>query len=169
MRKAARVAVEKTAYHFDREFDYRIPDLLTERAVPGCRVMVPFGTSNTKRLGLILGLVDEEETKELKPLAAVLDQAPLLSDEGIRLVFWLKQRYFCTLFEAAKLLLPAGIQFRLRTGYRCAPDRHGSGSTSAQTSPQCSGARACGTARQKAAVALRSASFSGRDGGERAD
>ena len=126
MRKAARVAVEKTAYHFDREFDYRIPDLLTERAVPGCRVMVPFGTSNTKRLGLILGLVDEEETKELKPLAAVLDQAPLLSDEGIRLVFWLKQRYFCTLFEAAKLLLPAGIQFRLRTGYRCAPDRNGS-------------------------------------------
>ena len=123
MRKAARIAVEKTAYHFDREFDYRIPDSLAGRALPGCRVLVPFGASNAKRLGMILALVDEEETKELKPLAAVLDQAPLLSDEGIRLLYWLKGRCFCTLFEAAKLLLPAGIQFRLRTGYCCEPGR----------------------------------------------
>ena len=119
MRKAVSVAVEKAAYHFDREFDYLVPDDLSAEALPGCRVLVPFGSANARRLGMILGIRDADETKELKPLAAVLDKAPLLSDEGIRLVFWLKQRYFCTLFEAARLLLPAGMHLRLRTGYRC--------------------------------------------------
>lgn len=123
MRKAARVAVEKTAYHFDREFDYCIPDGLLETAVPGCRVLVPFGNANARRLGIILDLVDVEENKELKAIAAVLDQAPLLSDEGIRLLFWLKQRYFCTLFDAVRLLLPAGMHLRLHTGYRCHPQK----------------------------------------------
>ena len=123
MRKAARVAVEKTAYHFDREFDYCVPNGLLEAAVPGCRVLVPFGNANARRLGIILELVDVEENKELKAIAAVLDQAPLLSDEGIRLLFWLKQRYFCTLFDAVRLLLPAGMHLRLHTGYRCHPQK----------------------------------------------
>ena len=126
MRKAARVAVEKTAYHFDREFDYCVPNGLLEAAVPGCRVLVPFGNANARRLGIILELVDVEENKELKAIAAVLDQAPLLSDEGIRLLFWLKQRYFCTLFDAVRLLLPAGMHLRLHTGYRCHPQKESS-------------------------------------------
>lgn len=123
MRKAARVAVEKTAYHFDREFDYCVPNGLLEAAVPGCRVLVPFGNANARRLGIILELVDVEENKELKAIAAVLDQAPLLSDEGIHLLCWLKQRYFCTLFDAVRLLLPAGMHLRLHTGYRCHPQK----------------------------------------------
>lgn len=126
MRKAARVAVEKTAYHFDREFDYCVPNGLLEAAVPGCRVLVPFGNANARRLGIILELVEVEENKELKAIAAVLDQAPLLSDEGIRLLFWLKQRYFCTLFDAVRLLLPAGMHLRLHTGYRCHPQKESS-------------------------------------------
>lgn len=125
MGKAARIAVEKTAYHFDREFDYQIPDFLREKALPGCRVLVPFGTANAKRLGIILALVEADESKELKSVAAVLDQAPLLSDEGLLLVPWLKQRYFCTLFDAVRLLLPTGMHLRLRTGYRANPSWEG--------------------------------------------
>ena len=46
MRKAVSVAVEKAAYHFDREFDYLVPDDLSAEALPGCRVLVPFGSAN---------------------------------------------------------------------------------------------------------------------------
>ena len=120
MEIAARVAVEKTAFRFDRAFDYSIPESLRRQARPGCRVLIPFGTSNARRIGMILELVELEEEKSLKPIAAVLDQAPLLSDEDLLLVTWMKQRYFCTLFEAVKLLLPVGMNLHLRIGYQCA-------------------------------------------------
>ena len=120
MEIAARVAVEKTAFRFDRAFDYSIPESLRRQARPGCRVLIPFGTSNARRIGMILELVELEEEKSLKHIAAVLDQAPLLSDEDLLLVTWMKQRYFCTLFEAVKLLLPVGMNLHLRIGYQCA-------------------------------------------------
>ena len=56
-------------------------------------------------------------------MVAVLDEAPLLTNEAIQLVFWLKDRYFCTLFEAVKLLLPAGIHYRMKTEYALAKGR----------------------------------------------
>lgn len=114
----ARVAVENTAYHFDKAFDYLVPQELAQAARPGCRVLVPFGAANSRRLGMILEISQENETDNpIKEMVAVLDQAPLLSREGILLVPWLKERTFCTLFEAVKLLLPAGINLKLKTEY----------------------------------------------------
>ncbi len=115
----AKIAVEKTVYHFDKAFDYVIPEDLLKTAKPGCRVMVPFGNSNTKRLGLILSTVNqnEKEKSKLKQITAVLDKLPLLSNEALNLVVWLKEHYFCTLFEASKLLLPTGINLEIKTEY----------------------------------------------------
>ena len=120
----ARVAVENTAYHFDKAFDYLIPEELLEQAKPGCRVLVPFGVGNAQRLAMILEVSPEKETQNTtKQVVAVLDEAPLLTNEAIQLVFWLKDRYFCTLFEAVKLLLPAGIHYRMKTEYALAKGR----------------------------------------------
>ena len=120
----ARVAVENTAYHFDKAFDYLIPEELLEQAKPGCRVLVPFGAGNAQRLAMILEVSPEKETQNTtKQVVAVLDEAPLLTNEAIQLVFWLKDRYFCTLFEAVKLLLPAGIHYRMKTEYALAKGR----------------------------------------------
>ena len=116
----AKVAVEKTVYHFDKAFDYCIPKELSANAKPGCRVMVPFGGANSKRQGIILALAVQKETDCLKPILAVLDKAPLLSNEGLRLVPWLKEHYFCTLFDAVKLLLPTGMNLKIRTEYSLA-------------------------------------------------
>ena len=114
----ARVAVENTAYHFDRTFDYLVPEALLEQAKPGCRALVPFGAGNSQRLAMILEISPEKKTQnEMKQVVAVLDEAPLLTSEAISLVYWLKDRCFCTLFEAVKLLLPEGINVRLKTEY----------------------------------------------------
>ena len=113
----ARIAVEKTLYRFDKAFDYSIPMEYEESAWPGCRVLVPFGTSNSKRMGMILERLETEPDESAKEIEAVLDPAPLLTQEMLFLVSWIKGRYFCTLFDAVKLLLPSGINYQLRFSY----------------------------------------------------
>ena len=116
----ALVAVEGLVYHFDAPYSYKIPVELEADALPGCRVMVPFGNSNRKKQGLILSVkpIFEADNKEkLKSITAVLDKKPLLDEELISLVTWLKDNTFCTLFEAAKSMLPAGIGLNYVVSY----------------------------------------------------
>lgn len=112
---AVGVAVENTAFHFDKEFTYLLPTGM--QAEVGSRVMVPFGNGNRKRQGMVLSLQPCEQPELLKPVTAVLDKMPLLTAEQILLVRWLKERYFCSFFDAVKLLLPAGINFKISTQY----------------------------------------------------
>ncbi len=115
-----KVAVENTVYHFDKAFDYLVPDEFAGTAMPGCRVLVPFGSANGRRQGMILELAQQSDTDKIKPVLAVLDKAPLLSNEALQLVNWLKEHYFCTLFDAVKLLLPTGINLKIKTEYSLA-------------------------------------------------
>lgn len=108
----ALVAVEGLVYHFDAPYSYKIPYELEETALAGCRVMVPFGNGNRKKQGLILSvkpLLEADCNVKLKSISAVLDETPLFTDEMLKLVTWLKENTFCTLFEAARAMLPAGI------------------------------------------------------------
>lgn len=116
---AAKVVVENTVYHFDKPFDYKIPDSLLSTARVGCRVLVPFGRANAKRQGIILERVQMEDGKnhKLKSIATVLDSEPLLSQEALRMIPWVSEHTFCTLYEAARLFLPAGILFQVSTEY----------------------------------------------------
>lgn len=115
--KIAKIAVENTAYSFDKEYDYMIPEIFSESALPGCRVTVSFGRGNTRRTGLITAVCKESKSTKLKCIEAVLDEAPLLNDEMLSLVYWLRERTFCTLFDAAKALLPTGINFKHIASY----------------------------------------------------
>lgn len=117
----AKVALENVAYHFDKAYDYCVPESLRERARPGCRVSVPFGRGNRKRFGMLFSLSEEEPAGRLKQLSEVLDEAPLLNAEMLRLAVWLKAHTFCTLYEAVRTILPAGINLRHRMQYVLAP------------------------------------------------
>ena len=48
------VALENTAYHFDKLYDYSVCAELADRVFLGARVIVPFGNGNAKRQGIIL-------------------------------------------------------------------------------------------------------------------
>ena len=111
------VAVEKTAYHFDKEYTYLVPEGMTVPKV-GCRVLVPFGGKNSFRTGFVLSCKQGQEDPALKPLVRVLDDSPLLSEEMVKLAFFMKEHTFCTLFDACKTMLPAGITMQLVTYYR---------------------------------------------------
>ena len=105
----AQVALENTSKSFDKTFDYRVPESLCETLRPGCRVMVPFGKGNHTRVGLVMSLAPTAEYEKVKDVLAQLDAEPILNDEMLRLAVWLRNRCYCTYFDAVRLLMPAGF------------------------------------------------------------
>lgn len=112
----AGVAVEKTTYTFDKIFDYAVPVSLCSRAKKGARVLVPFGRGNRKRQGIIFKIHNRSHDG-LKSIISVLDDEPVLSEEMISTASFMKERYFCTYYDAVKTMLPAGINYRITTLY----------------------------------------------------
>ncbi len=118
-----KVAVSAAPYAIDKPYDYLVPEAMLETAVPGVRVMVPFGRGNRSSEGVVLARGTGERTKRLKPLTAVLDREPVLDRAEIELALWMRQRYFCTLFEAVKAILPTGLWYQLREVWKLADPR----------------------------------------------
>lgn len=83
-------------------------------AEAGKRVTIPFGRGNRRVEGFLLEVGREAATSPLKPIDAVLDDAPLLDAKDIRLVRWMKARYFCTYYDAIKTILPGGVWLQYR-------------------------------------------------------
>lgn len=110
----AKVAVAAAPYLIDRPYSYLVPELLRETVLPGVRVTVPFGRGNSFSEGFVLDVGEEESEKALKSVMDVLDEAPVLSREGIRLALFMQERYFCTFYEALKAMLPGGLWYRFR-------------------------------------------------------
>ena len=110
----ARVAVSSVPYAADRLYTYLVPDKLIGSAEAGKRVTIPFGRGNRRVEGFLLEVGREAATSPLKPIDAVLDDAPLLDAKDIRLVRWMKARYFCTYYDAIKTILPGGVWLQYR-------------------------------------------------------
>ncbi len=110
----ARVAVAAATYSIDRPYDYLVPAALADKARVGVRVTVPFGRGNKVSEGVILALSQGSKRPELKAIGRVLDSESVLGPDQIRLALWLRERYFCTIYDAVKVLLPAGLWYRVR-------------------------------------------------------
>lgn len=115
----AKIAVSAAVFAIDKPYDYRVPEGMKLR--PGMRVSIPFGRANRTCEGVVLALAEGEEAG-LKPVAAALDDAPVLDERGLHLAAFLRERYFCTFYDAIKAVLPAGIWFRERNRYAIVPD-----------------------------------------------
>ncbi|MCL2089379.1 MAG: primosomal protein N' [Oscillospiraceae bacterium] len=110
----AKIAVEKTSYHFDRLFSYSVPDSF--EVVPGMRVVVPFGGGNSRRQGLVFEIADETD-QELKDIVSVIDRAPVLSAQMLELAEYLTETTFCTYYDAVKTILPRGFHYEISEKY----------------------------------------------------
>ena len=115
----ASVAVENTAYSFDKLFDYLIPESLAEKVRKGCRVLVSFGRGSQKRQGFVFDVSEDPISNDikLKSILEVLDNEPLLTQEMLELASFVADRTFCKLFDAAKSFLPSGIYLRVTQMY----------------------------------------------------
>ena len=113
----AKVAVAAANVSYDRAYSYRVPASLQDRALPGVRVMTPFGRGNRSTEGIIVELCEGDENG-LKQLTQLLDDEPVLSPELLRLAAFVRQRCFCTLYEAVRAMLPAGLLYQPREEYQ---------------------------------------------------
>jgi len=114
----AKVAVSAANYVIDRPFDYAVPEQLQGKVQPGVRVIVPFSRGNRRTEGIVLSIGGESSYKEIKYIDSVLDEAPVLTDEQIRLALWIRERCFCTVYDAVKAMLPVGLWYSLSCTYR---------------------------------------------------
>ncbi len=106
----AKIAVDKVQLYFDSLYSYLIPENIQKNIEIGSRVSVPFGKGDNCRQGLVFEISDEQvDFNKLKNICAVLDPEPLVSVEMLELIKWMKNQFFCTYFEAAKPVLPPGI------------------------------------------------------------
>lgn len=113
----AMVAVEKTAFHFDRLFSYGVPQELAALVRRGVRVLVPFGRSNRLSQGMIFSVSEEQTSPGLKQIITVLDEEPILNEEGFRIVSYMADNAFCSYYDAVHCLIPAGLAVEAKTTY----------------------------------------------------
>ena len=106
-----KVAVCAANFAIDKPYSYRIPENMTLQ--PGQRVMLPFGRANKRTEGIVL-TVEESSEDKLKAIESCLDETPLLTESQLRLAAFLRERYFCTFFDAVRVMLPAGLWFRTK-------------------------------------------------------
>lgn len=117
-RLKALVAVSNASFAFDKPFSYLIPQTLVSAVSPGTRVVVPFGRSNKKRTGLVLGVERvSEDDKRLKSVISAPDGEAMLNSEMLELVEWLKENTFCTYYDAVKTMIPSGLNINLTETY----------------------------------------------------
>ena len=109
--KYAKIAVSDVTFWVDRPYDYAVPQSLAETLEPGMRVIVPFSRGNRKAEGVVLSVSDHSDYDAPKSILTVLDEAPVLTPDQIRLALWMRERFFCTVYEAVKAILPAGLWF----------------------------------------------------------
>ena len=115
--KTVEIAVEKTAFHFDRLFSYLVPDHLSTEVLPGKRVVVPFGSANARRQGMIFAVGETDDPTGCKSILEVPDSVPVLSGAHLNLARYITENTYCTYYEAVKAMLPPGIGYELHFRY----------------------------------------------------
>ena len=105
----------------DRPYTYLIPESLEGKVRAGMRVTVPFGKWNRRCEGIVLAVAAGSGADNLKTIDAVLDTEPALTDEQIKLALWMRDRFFCTVYDAAHAMLPSGMWFK--NGARAVSDK----------------------------------------------
>ena len=116
----AKLAVSAATFAIDKPYSYFIPEEMELQ--PGQRVMVPFGRGNRRCEGVVLS-VEEGTQPGLKAVERALDEEPLVSLYMLRLAAFVRDRYFCTFYDAIRAMLPAGLWFQSKASFSLTEDR----------------------------------------------
>ena len=116
----AKIAVSAATFAIDKPYSYWVPEGM--ELCPGIRVSVPFGRGNKRCEGVVLS-VEPGSPEGLKAVERSLDAQPLLSMTMLRLAAFMRERYFCTLYDAIRAMLPGGLWFSVNDTYELTEDR----------------------------------------------
>ena len=116
----AKIAVSAAAFAIDKPYSYCVGASMALK--PGMRVIVPFGRGNRLCEGIVLS-VEPGSGEKLKMVAQQMDTESLIPDRMLRLAAFLRERYFCTFYDAVRAMLPAGFWFQTKEVYRLTEDK----------------------------------------------
>ena len=115
--RVATIAIRTKIYSADRLYDYIVPPSLAQ-AQAGCRVLVPFGKGDRMTEGFILACEEQmQPQQQLKAVHALIDAEPALTPELCRVVQFVRERTFCTYYDAICAVLPTGFRIRMTESY----------------------------------------------------
>lgn len=115
--KLVKVAVSGAALNYDRLYSYLIPNEICADDLPGRRAVVPFGNGNKKRVALIMEVDDYQPDMKLKPICSLVDDEPVVGEEMLKMVAYLKETTLCTFFDALRTIIPAGLGVNILQRY----------------------------------------------------
>ena len=89
-------------------FTYAVPEGMTVGV--GCRVLVTFGRNKTY-LGIVVCLHHQKpEGYEVKPILQVMNTAPIVTEQQLKLWQWISDYYLSPIGDVYKAALPAGLK-----------------------------------------------------------
>src|SRR5580692_1551630 len=97
----------------DMVFTYRVPSEFTP--LIGGRVLVPF--RQQRMTGVVVELHDRKPTVTTKAVQCVLDAAPVLDDQLLRLGRWIADYYLASIGEVFRTMLPLSAEFKRVVAY----------------------------------------------------
>lgn len=112
-KKFVQLILNNNSKSIDQLFTYGVPDDLEDAVEIGKRVKVNFGNNKHMNDALIVSVDCSCQLPEhkIKSIIDVLDDVPVVSQEMIKLIFWIRERYICKYSDAMRLLIPAAIKY----------------------------------------------------------
>lgn len=107
------VATVAVCLPLEKTFHYVVPESMKESIKIGMRVLVPF--SGRKATGFVIDLLDQppkEFEGRLKEIEEILDEAPLIDPQMLRLFQWISDYYIYPLGEVIRTGIPPGLQLK---------------------------------------------------------
>lgn len=108
----AEIILNSEAIEIDRPFTYKVPLDMEEKVKVGQIIKVPFGVRSKPVEGFILDLKAEEEMKvsfKMKNILSVENEEPVITEDDLKLINFLREEYLCKYIDAIRLLIPVGI------------------------------------------------------------
>ncbi len=105
----AKVVINNKEQNIDRIFDYEVPKSMEQKMSPGMRVRVPFGFRNNSVEGIVVGISDKSDFEKVKSVRSFIGNEPVCSAKALELCVWISQKYFCSLYQAVRLVSPPGL------------------------------------------------------------
>ena len=111
----AKVVFNNREHNIDKFFDYEIPYELENDIKPGVRVNVPLGKGNITARGIVVEIKEQSEYNNLKAIKSCIDTVPVCSEKMIKLCMWIKEKCFCSFYQALKLVVPPGMDSGIKS------------------------------------------------------
>ena len=104
----ARVLVDTGVFHLDQEFDFLVPEELSELATPGVSVRVPF--NGRKCDGFIVGRANSSaHVGRMQYIEKVNNEAPLLTASILNLSRAVARKYASNIMDVLRFAIPVAI------------------------------------------------------------